>query len=175
VAIGRIDQIRKATGDFRKNMAIIAKNMNVEKKDWHSSVESHEKGVAFDVAIKLLITRKKQTSKHKIDDVMKPNLELFLPILVRFLPIFMRLLPIFIRVFLIFERFIPVFVSYFLERSLRGLKTEGSIDDYRTRTLRTGKFHYRIDIRIVLTAKQAKNILNDLVTKIPKIFDGSKN
>jgi predicted HicB family RNase H-like nuclease len=49
---------------------------------------------------------------------------------------------------------------------LRALKTEGAIDDYRTRTVRTGKYHYRIDIRLVLTAEQAKIILNDLVTKI---------
>jgi hypothetical protein len=69
-----------------------------------------------------------------------------------------------------FERFVPVFVSYFLERALRALKTEGSIDDYRTRTVRTGKFCYRIDIRLVLTAGQAKIILNDLVTKILRIF-----
>ena len=106
---------------------------------------------------------------------MKMNLERFFPILARFLPIFIRLLPIFIRVFPIFERFVPVFVSYFLERALRTLKTEGSIDDYRTRTVRTGKFHYRIDIRLVLTAEQAKIILNGLVTKILRIFGGSKN
>ena len=99
---------------------------------------------------------------------MKPNLELFLPILVRFLPIFIRLLPVFIRLFPIFERFVPVFVSYFLERTLRALKTEGSIDDYRTRTVRTGKFHYRIDIRLVLTAEQAKIILNDLLNILTK-------
>ena len=106
---------------------------------------------------------------------MKLDLERFLPILVRFLPIFMRLLPIFIRVFPIFERFVPVFASYFLESALRTLKTKGSIDDYRTRTVRTGKCHYRIDIRLVLTAEQAKIILNDLVTKILRIFGGSKN
>jgi hypothetical protein len=57
-AIGKIDQIRKAAGDFRKNVASIAKNMNVESKDWHFNVESHEKGVTVDVAIKLLITKK---------------------------------------------------------------------------------------------------------------------
>ena len=101
---------------------------------------------------------------------MKLNLVLFLPILVRFLPIFIRLLPIFIRLFPIFERFVPVFVSYFLERTLRTLKTEGSIDDYRTRTARTGKFYYRIDVRLVLTTEQAKIILNDLVTKILRIL-----
>ena len=59
-AIGKIDQIRKAAGDFRKNVASIAKNMNVESKDWHFNVESHEKGVTVDVAIKLLITKKKK-------------------------------------------------------------------------------------------------------------------
>jgi len=101
---------------------------------------------------------------------MKPNLERFLPILVRFLPIFIRLLPIFIRLFPLFERFVPVFVSYFLERVFRALKTEGLIEDYRTRTVRTGKCHYRIDIRLVLTEEQAKIILNDLVTKILGIF-----
>jgi hypothetical protein len=58
-AIGRIDQIRKAASDFRKNVAGIAKNMNVESQDWHFNVESHEKGVTVDVAIKLLITKKK--------------------------------------------------------------------------------------------------------------------
>jgi hypothetical protein len=58
-AIGKIDQIRKAASDFRKNVASVAKNMNVESKDWHFNVESHEKGVTVDVAIKLLITKKK--------------------------------------------------------------------------------------------------------------------
>jgi len=101
---------------------------------------------------------------------MKLDLERFLPILVRLLPFFIRLLPIFIRVFPIFERFVPVFISYFLERALKALKIKGSIDDYRTRTVRTGKLHYRIDIRLVLTAEQAKIILNDLVTKILRIF-----
>ena len=58
-AIGKIDQIRKAAGDFRENVAGLVKDMNVESKDWHFNVESHEKGVTVDVAIKLLITKKK--------------------------------------------------------------------------------------------------------------------
>src|SRR4030042_894695 len=107
--------------------------------------------------------KKKEAAKYATDDVMKLNLEQFLPILVRFLPIFIRLLPVLIRLFPIFERFVPVFVSYFLERALRTLKTEESIDDYRTRTVRTRKFYYRIDIRLVLTAEQAKIILDDLL------------
>ena len=69
-----------------------------------------------------------------------------------------------------FERFVPVFVSYVLERALKALKTEGWINDYRTRTVRTRKFYYRIDVRLVLTEEQAKIILNDLVAKIIGIF-----
>jgi hypothetical protein len=97
---------------------------------------------------------------------MKIGLEVFRRILLKFLPIFGRLLPILAKLFPLFERFIPVFISYFLERALRALKTEGSIEDYRTRTVRTGKSHYRLDIRLVLSAAQAEIILDDLVAKI---------
>jgi len=102
---------------------------------------------------------------------MKLNLERFIPILVRFLPIFKWLFPIFIRVFPIFERFVPVFVSYFLERTLRTLKTGGSIVDYRTRTVRTRKFYYRIDIRLVMTGEQAKTVLGKVVARILSMFE----
>ena len=59
-ATDRIDEIKKAAGDFRKNVASIAKNMNIESRDWHFNVESHENGITVDVAIKMLITRKKK-------------------------------------------------------------------------------------------------------------------
>jgi hypothetical protein len=55
----RIDQIKEAAGTFRKNVAGLAKDMNVETEGWRFNVESHEKGVLVDVAIKLLITKKK--------------------------------------------------------------------------------------------------------------------
>jgi hypothetical protein len=50
---------RKAAGDFSKNVAGLVKDMHVESKDWHFNVESREKGVTVNVAIKLLITEKK--------------------------------------------------------------------------------------------------------------------
>jgi hypothetical protein len=58
-AISKINQIRKAAGDFRENVASLVKDMHVESKDWHFNVESHEQGVIVDVAVKLLITKKK--------------------------------------------------------------------------------------------------------------------
>ena len=113
---------------------------------------------------------------------MKLNLERFIPIIVRFfpargrafLPIFKRLLPIFIRLFHIFERFVPVFVSYFIERALRALRTEGSIKNYRIRTVRISKFHYTIDIRLVLNTEQVTTILTDLLNKLLE-FSGMIN
>jgi len=58
-AMSKMNQIRKAAGDFSKNVADLVKDRNVETKDWHFNVESHEEGVTIDVAIKLLITKKK--------------------------------------------------------------------------------------------------------------------
>jgi uncharacterized alkaline shock family protein YloU len=58
-ATSKIDQIKKAASDFRENVVGLVKDMNVESKDWHFNVESHEEGITVDVAIKLLITKKK--------------------------------------------------------------------------------------------------------------------
>jgi uncharacterized alkaline shock family protein YloU len=65
-ALAKINQIKKAAGDFRENVASLVKDMNVTSNDWHFNVESHEKGVTIDVAVKLLITQKKVDSEtHK--------------------------------------------------------------------------------------------------------------
>jgi uncharacterized coiled-coil DUF342 family protein len=65
-ALAKINQIKKAAGDFRENVASLVKDMNVTSNDWHFNVESHEKGVIIDVAVKLLITQKKVDSEtHK--------------------------------------------------------------------------------------------------------------
>jgi uncharacterized alkaline shock family protein YloU len=57
-ALGKITEIKKAAGDFRENVASLLKDMNVTSNDWHFNVESHEKGVIVDVAVKLLLTKK---------------------------------------------------------------------------------------------------------------------
>ena len=58
-ALSRINQMKQAAGDFRKNVADLVKDMRVETKDWHFNVESHEEGITVDVAVKLLIATKK--------------------------------------------------------------------------------------------------------------------
>lgn len=75
-------------------------------------------------------------------------------------------------IFPIFEQLVPFIVSYFLERSLRTLHAGGSIDDYRTRTVRTGKCQYRIDVRLVINEVQVKTIFNNLLTKLFNIRVG---
>jgi hypothetical protein len=58
-AIAKMNQIKKAAGEFRKDVASIAKDMDVKTEGWRFNVETHEKGVIVDVAIKLLISKKK--------------------------------------------------------------------------------------------------------------------
>ena len=58
-AMSKMNQIRKAAGEFKENVAGLLKDMNVETKDWRFNVESHDEGVTVDVAIKLLLTKKK--------------------------------------------------------------------------------------------------------------------
>ena len=57
--MSKMNQIRKAAGDFKENVAGLVKDLHAETKDWRFNVESHEEGVTIDVAIKMLITKKK--------------------------------------------------------------------------------------------------------------------
>src|SRR3989338_8857695 len=85
------------------------------------------------------------------------------PILLKLLPIFERFVPFFLRFFPVFDRLIPRVVSYFLNMQLTEWKAKGLIKNYETNIVRLDKLSYKIDIRIVLTADQAKGRLNDLV------------
>ena len=57
-AMSKMSQIKKAAGEFRKNVADLVKDVNIESTDWRFNVESHTEGVTIDIAIKLLITKK---------------------------------------------------------------------------------------------------------------------
>jgi len=65
-AISKVNQIKKAAGEFRENVAGLVKDVNIESKDWRFNVESHKEGVTIDIAIKLLITK-------KVDDLETSN------------------------------------------------------------------------------------------------------
>jgi len=67
------------------------------------------------------------------------------------------------RVAFAFEPLAPTAISFFLGRKLNELKEEGLISDYKSRTQRLGKFHYRIEIDLDVSSSQALHILNDLM------------
>lgn len=65
-----------------------------------------------------------------------------------------RFLSLLFRAVFAFEPLAPTAISYFLSRTLRTWKQEGLIDDYKTRTKRLGKFHYKIVLDIDLNKNQ---------------------
>jgi hypothetical protein len=59
-------------------------------------------------------------------------------------------------------------MSFWLRRRLRGWKDRGLIDDYRVKTKRIGKFHYKVEVDLDLTSKQADWMLRDALVRIVK-------
>jgi len=70
-----------------------------------------------------------------------------------------------VRFAFIFEPISPRFVSFFLGRKLKEWKNRRLIDDYKAKTKRIGKFHYKIDVDLSLTSEQVRNVIAGLVTK----------
>jgi hypothetical protein len=62
-----------------------------------------------------------------------------------------------------FEPLAPRAISYFLTRRLRELKRQGLISEFKTKTRRLGKFHYKIEVDLDLTAKQAHYFIGELI------------
>ena len=62
-----------------------------------------------------------------------------------------------------FEPLAPRAISYFLTRRLRELKKRGLISEFKTKIRRLGKFHYKIEVDLDLTAKQAHYVLGELL------------
>ncbi len=82
-----------------------------------------------------------------------------------------RFVSILMKLAFVFEPLTPRLASFFLSRRLAGWKKKRLIYDYETRTERIGKFHYRIDMSLDLTSKQARSILRNLMLKI---LDGGR-
>jgi hypothetical protein len=73
-----------------------------------------------------------------------------------------KLTGLLLRAAFVFEPLAPTAISFYLGRRLNELKEEGVISDYKSRTQRLGKFHYRIEVDLNLNSRQALYILNDL-------------
>jgi hypothetical protein len=77
-------------------------------------------------------------------------------------------LPLLARFALFFEPISPRFVSFWLRRRLRKWKNRGLIDDYKVKTRRISKFHYKIEVDLDLRQQQADYILSDVLSRMVK-------
>jgi hypothetical protein len=68
-----------------------------------------------------------------------------------------------VKAVFIFEPLAPRAISYYLTRTLKEWKKQGLISEYKAKTRRLGKFHYKIEINFDLTSKQTLHVLDDLL------------
>ena len=69
------------------------------------------------------------------------------------------------RVIFVFEPLAPRAITILVNQQLHRFKDRGAIGDYKTKTKRLGKYHYRIEINSELTGMQATHLLGNLFPK----------
>ena len=70
-----------------------------------------------------------------------------------------------LRVVFVFEPLAPTAITILMNQQLHKFKDAGRIENYKTKTKRLGKFHYRIEIDLDLTGMQAVHLLANLFPK----------
>ena len=76
-----------------------------------------------------------------------------------------RLFNIFLRFAFFLEPIAPPAISYYISRRLDSLRQRGLISDYKAKTSRLGKFHYKVEVDMDLTGKQAFQVVDDMLPK----------
>jgi hypothetical protein len=70
-----------------------------------------------------------------------------------------------LRVVFVFEPLAPTAITVLMNQQLHRFKQAGIIGNYKTKTKRLGKLHYRIEINLDLTGMQAIHLLGNLFPK----------
>ncbi len=70
-----------------------------------------------------------------------------------------------LRVALAFEPLAPTAITVMMNRQLRRFKESGAIGNYKTKTRRLGKFHYRAEVNLDLTGMQTIHLFGTLFPK----------
>jgi len=70
-----------------------------------------------------------------------------------------------LRVVFVFEPLAPTAITVLMNQQLHRYKEAGAIGNYKTKTKRLGKFHYRIEINLDVTGMQAIHLLANLFPK----------
>ena len=65
----------------------------------------------------------------------------------------------------VFEPLAPTAITLLVNQQLRRFRDAGAIEKYKSRTKRLGKFHYKIEIDLDLTGRQALHLLSNLFPK----------
>ena len=76
-----------------------------------------------------------------------------------------RTISFFVNLALIFEPLAPSAITYYVSRTLKDIKQQGLISDYKVKTKRIHKFHYRIWLDLDLTASEAHYVLGHLLPR----------
>ena len=69
------------------------------------------------------------------------------------------------RVAFVFEPLAPTAITVLINQQLHRFKEAGAIGEYKTRTKRLGKYHYRIVMNLDLTGMQAVHLLGNVFPK----------
>ena len=67
-----------------------------------------------------------------------------------------------LRVAFAFEPLAPTAITVLMNQQLHKFKESGAIGNYKTKTKRLGKFHYRIEVNLDMTGMQAVHLLSNL-------------
>ncbi len=70
-----------------------------------------------------------------------------------------------LRVVFVFEPLAPTAITILMNQQLHRFKEAGAIGNYKTKTKRLGKYHYRIEIDLDVTGMQAIHLLANLFPK----------
>ena len=76
---------------------------------------------------------------------------------------------LFARFVLFLEPISPRFVSFLVRRRLNAWKQDGVIDDFKVRTKRVGKFHYKVVVDLDFTPLQARHVMTDARTRLSRV------
>jgi len=67
-----------------------------------------------------------------------------------------------LRVAFAFEPLAPTAITVLMNQQLHKFKESGAIGNYKTKTKRLGKYHYRIELDLDVTGMQAIHLLTNL-------------
>ena len=75
-----------------------------------------------------------------------------------------------LRVAFAFEPLAPAGITLLINQQLNRIKEAGTIEHYKTKTKRLGKYHYRIEVKMDLTGEQSIHLLGNLFPRQFKRF-----